>query len=44
MTADVEGYNATQEKPLQRYKYFARMMEELKKILDEEIKPLLMIA
>ena len=44
MTADVEGYNATQEKPLQRYKYFARMMEELKKKLDEEIKPLLMIA
>ena len=44
MTADVEGYNATQEKPLQRNKYFARMMEELKKILDEEIKPLLMIA
>ena len=44
MTADVEGYNATQEKPLQRYKYFARMMDELKKILDEEIKPLLMIA
>ena len=44
MTADVEGYNATQEKPLQRYKYFSRMMEELKKILDEEIKPLLMIA
>lgn len=44
MTADVEGYNATQEKPLQRYKYFTRMMEELKKTLDDEIKPLLMIA
>lgn len=32
------------EKPLPKFKYYNRMMEELKKTLDEEVKPLIMIA
>lgn len=41
-TVDYTKYKESQEKILPRYKYYARMMAELKKTLNEEIKPLLM--
>ena len=43
-TVDYAGYKETQERPLPKFKYYAKMMAELKKILEEEIKPLLMTA
>ncbi len=42
-TIDFTGYKAAQEKALPKFKYYAKCMEELKKTLDEEIKPLLSI-
>ena len=41
-TVNYTKYKESQEKVLPRYKYYARMMAELKKTLNEEIKPLLM--
>ena len=38
---DFGRYKAEQEKALPKFKYYARCMEELKKVLEEEIKPLL---
>lgn len=40
-TIDFTSYKQAQEKALPKFKYYAKMMAELKKILDEEIKPLL---
>lgn len=40
-TVDFTSYKATAEKALPRFKYYAQMMAELKKTLDEEIKPLI---
>lgn len=42
MTVDYTGYKSSQEKALPKFKYYAKMMAELRKLLDEEIKPLLM--
>lgn len=42
MTVDYTSYKASQEKALPKFKYYAKMMAELRKLLDEEIKPLLM--
>ena len=39
-TIDFTSYKAAAEKALPKFKYFAQMMAELKKTLDEEIKPL----
>lgn len=44
MTVDYTSYKSSQEKALLKFKYYAKMMEELRRILDEEIKPLLMVA
>ena len=43
-TIDYTSYKEAQETALPKYKFYNRMMAELKKTLDEEIKPLLMIA
>ena len=43
-TVDYTSYKEAQEKALPKYKFYNRMMAELKKTLDEEIKPLLMTA
>ena len=40
-TIDFAGYKASQEKALPKFMYYAKMMNELKKTLKEEIKPLL---
>ena len=40
-TTDFTRYKASQEKALPKFMYYAKMMEELKKTLQEEIKPLL---
>ena len=40
-TVDYTKYKAGQEKPLPKFKYFSQMMAELRMILEEEIKPLL---
>ncbi len=42
-TTDFTSYKAkaAQEKPLPKFKYYKQMIEELRKTLDEEIKPLL---
>ena len=37
---DYASYKETQEKPLPKFKYYAKMMTELRKILEEEIQPL----
>ena len=34
-------YKEQQEKALPKFKYYAKLMAELKKTLDEEVKPLL---
>ncbi len=39
-TIDFAGYKAAQEQALPKFKYYAQMMAELRKTLDEEIKPL----
>ena len=43
-TINYAEYKAAQEKPLPKFKYNRRCIEELGKILDEEIKPLINIA
>jgi type I restriction enzyme R subunit len=40
-TVDFTSYKAAQEKALPKFKYYAQMMAELRKTLEEEIKPLL---
>ncbi len=40
-TIDFTGYKNAQEKALPKFKYYAQMMSELRKTLDEEIKPLI---
>lgn len=40
-TADFTRYRQSQEKAFPKFKYFSKMMAELKKIMEEEIKPLL---
>lgn len=44
VTVDYTSYKEAQETALPKYKFYNRMMAELKKTLDEEIKPLLMTA
>lgn len=40
-TIDFASYKAAHEKALPKFKYYAKMISELRKTLDEEIKPLL---
>ena len=40
-TIDFTSYKAAQEKALPKFKYYAQMMAELRKTLEEEIKPLM---
>ena len=40
-TIDFTSYKEAQEKALPKFKYYAQMMAELKKTLEEEIKPLI---
>jgi type I restriction enzyme R subunit len=40
-TIDFTSYKETQEKALPKFKYYAQMIAELRKTLEEEIKPLL---
>lgn len=40
-TIDFTSYKAAQERALPKFKYYAQMMAELQKILEEEIKPLI---
>ena len=37
----ITQYKEQQEKALPKFKYYAKLMAELKKTLDEEVKPLL---
>ena len=39
-TVDYTSYKKNQENAVPKFKYYARLMSELKKTLDEEIKPL----
>ena len=43
-TIDYTMYKEVQEKAVLKFKYYAQCMKELKKVLDEEIKPLIDIA
>ena len=40
-TIDFTSYKAAQERALPKFKYYTQMMAELRKTLDEEIKPLI---
>jgi type I restriction enzyme R subunit len=40
-TIDFSSYKASQEKALPKFKFYAQMMNELRKTLEQEIKPLL---
>lgn len=40
-TIDYTSYKSIQERALPKFKYYAQMMAELRKTLDEEIKPLI---
>lgn len=40
-TSDYSKYKESQEKALPKFKYYSQMMAQLRKILEEEIKPLL---
>lgn len=40
-TIDFAGYKAAQERALPKFKYYTQMMAELRKTLEEEIKPLM---
>ena len=44
MTVDYTSYKSAQEKALPKFKYYTKMMAELRKLLEEEIKPLLISA
>ena len=41
VTADFTSYKAAQERAIPKFKYYTMLFAELKKTLDEEIKPLL---
>lgn len=41
VTADYTSYKAAQERALPKFQYYSQMMAELRKTLNEEIKPLL---
>lgn len=41
---DYTSYKQAEENPLPKFKYYARMIAELKRILKEEVKPLVTIA
>ena len=43
-TIDYRSYKYVQEKALPKFKYYAQCMAELRKTLDEEIKPFLSVA
>lgn len=43
-TIDYQSYKSTQEKALPKFRYYSQCMAELKKILEEEIKPLISAA
>ena len=43
-TIDYTAYKEVKEKAVPKFKYYAQCMKELKKVLDEEIKPLIDIA
>ena len=43
-TIDYTTYKEVQEKAVPKFKYYTQCMKELKKVLDEEIKPLIDIA
>ena len=38
---DFTTYKQSQEKALKKFEYYKKMMDELRKTLEEEIKPLL---
>lgn len=40
-TIDFTSYKAAQERALPKFKYYAQLMAELRKTLDEEVKPLI---
>lgn len=40
-TIDYTSYKAVSERALPKFKYYAQMMAELRKTLEEEIKPLI---
>ena len=39
-TSNYSEYKESQEKALPKIKYYSKMMTELRKVLEEEIKPL----
>lgn len=39
-TSNYSEYKDSQEKALPKFKYYSKMMTELRKVLEEEIKPL----
>ena len=41
VTADFPSYKAAQEQAIPKFKYYAMLIADLKKTLDEEVKPLL---
>ena len=41
MTLDYTSYKRAQESALPKFKYYAKCMAELKRTLEEEIKPLI---
>ena len=43
-TVDYQSYKAAQERALPKFRYYSQCMAELKKVLEEEIKPLLSAA
>lgn len=43
LTADFTGYKEVQEKKIPKFKYYTMLLSDLRKILNEEIEPLLRI-
>lgn len=43
-TIDYTRYKESQEKALPKFKYYSQCMAELRKVLDEEIKPLITVS
>ena len=43
-TIDYSSYKATQDKAMPKFMYYKKCMTELKKTLEEEIKPLIVVA
>lgn len=43
-TVDYTSYKKIQERALPKFKFYKKMMEELRRVLDEEVKPLLLTA